>query len=47
VRAIGNCTHGYQARKVDDSLLVTFPEFDDQRVAGATWRYENDDLEKL
>jgi hypothetical protein len=44
---IGNCSHGYQARKVDDSVFITFPEVDDQRVAGATWRYEGGDLEKL
>ena len=47
LRVIGNCTHGYQSRKVEDSLFITFPETDDQRVAGATWRYENGDLERL
>ncbi len=47
LRAIGNCTHGYQARKVEDSLFITFPEFDDQRLAGATWRYEGGELERL
>ena len=44
---IGNCTHGYQARKVEDSVFVTFPETDDQRMAPATWRYEGGDLERL
>jgi hypothetical protein len=44
---IGNCSHGYQARKVEESIFITFPEVDDQRVAGATWRYESGDLEKL
>lgn len=44
---IGNCTHGYQARKVEDSLFITFPETDDMRMAPATWRYENGDLERL
>jgi len=44
---IDNCTHGYQARKVEDSIFITFPETDDVRVAGATWRYEDGDLEKL
>lgn len=47
LHVIGNCTHGYQARKVEDSLFITFPEVDDERLAGATWRYENGDLEKL
>jgi hypothetical protein len=47
LRAFGNCTQGYQARVVQDSLFVTFPEIDDQRVAGATWRYEEGFLEKL
>lgn len=47
LRAFGNCTHGYQARLVEESLFVTFPEVDDQRVAGATWRYESGDLERL
>jgi hypothetical protein len=47
IRAFGNCTHGYQARAVENSLFVTFPEVDDQRVAGATWRYESGDLERL
>lgn len=44
---IGNCTHGYQARKVEDSIFITFPETDDVRVAGATWRYEGGELERL
>lgn len=47
LRSFGNCTQGYQARLVEQSLFVTFPEVDDQRVAGATWRYESGDLEKL
>jgi hypothetical protein len=47
LHAIGNCTHGYQARKTQDSIFVTFPEVDDQRVAGATWRYEGGELVRL
>lgn len=47
LHVLGNCTHGYQARKVEDSLFVTFPEFDDERMAPATWRYENGNLEQL
>jgi hypothetical protein len=47
LHAFGNCTHGYQARVVEDSLFVTFPEVDDARVAASTWRYESGDLEKL
>jgi hypothetical protein len=42
-----NCTRGYQARIVEDSLFITFPELDDQRVAGNTWRYEFGELNRL
>lgn len=44
---INNCTHGYQARKVEDSIFITFPETDDARIVGATWRYESGELERL
>ena len=47
LHVIKNCTHGYQARKVEDSVFITFPEFDDARLVGATWRYESGELEKL
>jgi len=34
-----NCTRGYQAKVAGDSLMITFPESDDGRPVGATWRY--------
>ena len=47
LQEIGNCTHGYQARINEGSLFITFPESDDGRVIGNTWRYDNGDLERL
>ncbi len=47
LREIGNCTQGYQAHTVNNMLVVTFPEADDARAVGATWRYDNGDLQKL
>jgi hypothetical protein len=47
LREIANCTRGYQAYITDDVLNIVFPETDDQRAAGATWRYDHGDLVKL
>jgi len=44
---IQNCTHGYQASIKESSLYIVFPETDDGRAVGSTFRYENSDLEKL
>ncbi len=44
---IQNCTRGYQAKVEGDSLFITFPEVDDKRDVGATWRYEKGDLQRL
>lgn len=44
---IMNCTRGYQASAAHGSVFVTFPEEDDARVVGATWRYDNGSLQKL
>lgn len=44
---VGNCTRGYQAQINDNSLFIVFPESDDGRTAGNTWRYESGDLERL
>jgi len=47
LQEIGNCTRGYQAKMDQGSLYVIFPETDDGRPVGATWRYEPGDLERL
>lgn len=47
IQEIGNCTRGYQAKLIDNSLFVIFPESDDGRAVGNTWRYEPGDLERL
>ncbi|HEU0117577.1 MAG TPA: peptidoglycan-binding domain-containing protein [Alphaproteobacteria bacterium] len=47
VTEIPNCTRGYQATMKDGSLWIVFPEADDNRDVGATFRYESGDLEKL
>jgi len=47
VQEISNCTHGYQAKVKDGSLFIVFPESDDGRAVGNTWRYENNHLERL
>jgi len=47
VQEIANCTRGYQATAKDGSLFITFPEYDDQRAVGNTWRYENGNLTRL
>jgi hypothetical protein len=44
---IGNCTRAYQARVDDDSLYLAFPEQDDNRAVGATWRVEGMTAERL
>ena len=43
----GNCTRGYQAQVNNNSLYITFPEHDDNRAVGATWRLEGMNLERL
>lgn len=47
LQEIGNCTRGYQAQIDNNSLFVVFPESDDGRTVGNTWRYEDGDLERL
>jgi len=44
---IDNCTRGYQARVNEGSLYISFPEYDDNRALGATWRLESMTLERL
>jgi hypothetical protein len=44
---IANCTRGFQARVDNGSLFITYPEPDDNRAIGATWRYDNGVLNKL
>jgi len=47
IEPIENCTRGYQARVNNGSLFIEFPEQDDARAIGNTWRYENSRLERL
>jgi len=47
LQEIANCTSGYQAKVNNGSLFVEFPEADDARAVGNTWRYENGHLERL
>lgn len=44
---IGNCTRGYQAHVANNSLFIVFPEADDGRLVGATWRYERGNVRRL
>jgi len=44
---IQNCTRNYEAQIVSGSLYISFPEQDDGRALGATWRLQGMDLEKL
>jgi hypothetical protein len=44
---INNCTRGYQAKVNSNSLFIVFPETDDERAVGSTWRYENGEIERL
>ncbi len=44
---IENCTRDYQAQVNNGSLYITFPEHDDNRAIGATWRVEGTTLERL
>lgn len=48
LRPIENCTRRYIAEIKEDSLVIVFPETDDDRAVGATYRYEaGGSLEKL
>jgi hypothetical protein len=47
LRPVENCTRGYQATVKENSLFIVFPESDDARAVGATWRYEKGSLERL
>jgi len=44
---INNCTRNYQAFVEKGSLYIVFPEKDDNRPVGATWRLEGMTLNKL
>jgi hypothetical protein len=44
---IDNCTKNFQARVDNGSLFITFPEHDDNRAFGSTWRLEGTSLERL
>jgi hypothetical protein len=44
---IANCTRYYQAHADGGSLYVTFPEADDNRDDGATWRLDGMSLNRL
>ena len=44
---ITNCTRGYQAAEENGTLIITFPEEDDARAVGATWKYDNGTLLRL
>ena len=44
---VGNCTRAYQAQVNGGSLYITFPERDDNRAVGATWRVEGLTAERL
>lgn len=44
---IENCTRNFQARVDNGMLFVSFPELDDNRAVGSTWRLEGLDLERL
>lgn len=47
IQEIGNCTRGFQGQITNNSLYIIFPEPEDGRNVGSTWRYENGDLERL
>ena len=47
LQEIGNCTRGFQAQVTNNSLFMVFPESDDGRTIGNTWRYHEGDLERL
>jgi peptidoglycan hydrolase-like protein with peptidoglycan-binding domain len=42
-----NCTRTFEGQVNNDSLYLNFPEYDDGRVVGATWRLEGTSLNKL
>ncbi|GEM_PF-652543 len=44
---IENCTRAYQAQVNNNSLYISFPERDDNRVLGGTWRLEGMNLNRL
>ena len=44
---VGDCTRGYQAQVTNNSLVIAFPEHDDNRAIGATWRVEGMSAERL
>ncbi len=44
---IDNCTRTYQARVDKGSLFIVFPERDDNRAVGATWRLDGMTLNRL
>lgn len=44
---IDNCTRNYQAFADKGSLYIVFPERDDNRAVGATWRLEGMTLNRL
>ena len=44
---IENCTRDYQAQVNNGSLYISFPEHDDNRAVGSTWRLEGTTLERL
>ncbi|MDR3449267.1 MAG: peptidoglycan-binding domain-containing protein [Alphaproteobacteria bacterium] len=44
---IGNCTRAYEASVDEGALYITFPEHDDNRDLGSTWKLEGENLHKL
>ncbi|MBV8059892.1 MAG: peptidoglycan-binding protein [Alphaproteobacteria bacterium] len=44
---IDSCTRGFQARVLNGSLFVEFPEVDDARAIASTWRYDNGQMVRL
>lgn len=44
---IENCTRDYEAKVNNGSLYISFPEHDDNRALGATWRLEGTTLERM
>jgi hypothetical protein len=44
---IENCTRGYEAEVNNGTLIISFPERDDKRMLGSTWRLEGLTLTRL
>ncbi|MFA5041445.1 MAG: peptidoglycan-binding domain-containing protein [Bdellovibrionales bacterium] len=44
---IENCTRAYEAEVTNGALIISFPERDDNRMLGATWRLEGFSLTRL